>query len=63
MQALIITAYKSTEQLTRLIEATHRNFLLFIHIDKKSMIDFNKINSKEYSSVILMRKYSIEWGG
>lgn len=64
MQALIITAYKSTEQLIRLIETAHKNFLLFIHVDKKTTsIDIDKIKRKNFSNVILTCKYNITWGG
>lgn len=64
MQALLITAYKSTEQLTRLIEETHKNFLLFVHVDKKTnSIDMEKIKNRNYSNLNLISKYKINWGG
>lgn len=64
MQALLITAYKSTEQLMRLIELTHKNFLLFIHVDKKSTsIDVERIKNKHFSNLNLVSKYKIPWGG
>lgn len=52
MQALIITAYKSTEQLIRLIETTHKNFLLFIHVEKKRPL-LMLIRLKEKNSLML----------
>ena len=62
MQALLVTAYKNTEQLVRLIESTNNKFRIFIHVDKKSKsIDIDKI--KSFDNVKVLNKYNIEWGG
>jgi hypothetical protein len=63
MQALIITAYKNTNQLIKLIESTVDKFLLFIHIDKKSSIDINQIEGKGYNNLRLSKTYNVTWGG
>lgn len=51
MQALIITAYKDTEQLIELIRNTHKDFLVFVHVDKKSDIDLNKVKLHHFDNL------------
>lgn len=64
MQALIITAYKNTKQLLYLIEETYKNFLVFIHVDRKTTsIDIEKIKEKRFPNVILISTYRVTWGG
>jgi glycosyltransferase, family 14 len=63
MQALIITAYKDTEQLIELIRNTHKDFLVFVHVDKKSDIDLNKVKLHHFDNLYISRHYNITWGG
>lgn len=44
--ALIITAYRDVEMLNRIIQACPINYGIFIHVDKKSCIDLDKIGPK-----------------
>ena len=44
--ALIITAYKDVELLNTIIKATPGDYGIFVHIDKKSSIRLNEINSR-----------------
>lgn len=63
MQALIITAYKDMTQLIKLIESTCNHFLLYVHIDKKSDIDIDRIIEYKFPNLYIIRKYDIVWGG
>ncbi len=46
MQALIITAYKNEEMLIQLLKKTHKYFQVYLHIDKKSSIDIERIRKQ-----------------
>lgn len=63
MQALIITAYKNTEQLMELLNSVCDKFYVFLHIDKKSDINVNKIKEANYPNLKIFSTYSITWGG
>ncbi|KAB7788137.1 beta-1,6-N-acetylglucosaminyltransferase [Bifidobacterium cebidarum] len=63
MQALIITCYKDSNQLIKLIESTCKNFLVYVHVDKKSTIDLNYLIKKKFPNTTIISNYSINWGG
>jgi len=46
VQALIITAYKNEEMLIQLLKKTHKYFQVYLHIDKKSSIDIERIRKQ-----------------
>lgn len=62
MQALLITAYKNTEQLIKLIESASKNFRVFLHIDKKSNIDIEEVRRRSPSTQVI-NEFHITWGG
>lgn len=65
-QAVLITAYKNIRHLVEIIDfLNNSNFIYFIHIDKKSIIndkDILFLSQKENVRVI-DRHYKINWGG
>lgn len=56
--ALVLTAYKDTEQINSFINATPVDFGIFIHIDKKSLINLSDINKR--AKVFSFKK--VFWG-
>ena len=63
-QAILVTAYKNEEQLIDLIESLCEQFLVYIHIDKKSTdISCERIAQRNYKNVTIISSYSIVWGG
>lgn len=58
MHAIIITAYKDKESLHRLVDHLKSDFLVFIHIDKKSGINPNGFNGE---NVFAFKKYKVNW--
>ena len=63
MQAIIITAYKDPEMLSRLCEKFDRNsFRLFIHIDKRYAADFDIKSLKSSGNTEIYSKYAVTWG-
>lgn len=60
-QAILITAYKDLDFITRIISVFDDCFTFFIHVDKKCKED-NSVLLK-YKNVFLYNKYRIEWGG
>jgi len=64
-QAILITAYKDFDQLNILIKTFNSNFLIYIHIDKKSVFtkdDKQKIMS-HFNVKYISQKYKVNWGG
>lgn len=59
-QAILITAYKDSLQLKRLISYFDCDFEIFVHIDCKSKEDFSNLD--KYANVHVIRKYKIDWG-
>lgn len=59
MQAILITAYKNSEEIKRLIRYFH-SFNIYIHIDKKSKLDIADFN--KYKNVQAIKRYPIGWG-
>jgi len=64
-QAILITAYKDIDKLEILINQFDNDFSFYIHIDKKSQIPTNHIESlnKIATVKVVSRKYSINWAG
>ncbi|WP_283775616.1 beta-1,6-N-acetylglucosaminyltransferase [Lactobacillus johnsonii] len=60
MQAVVISAYKDTKYLQRLINFFQKEFKVIIHIDKKSNININDL--KFNSNVSIYKRYKINWG-
>jgi hypothetical protein len=60
-QAILITAYKDLDFITKVISFFDDDFTFFIHIDKKCKEDFSVF--EKYKNVFLYNKYRIEWGG
>lgn len=61
MQAILITAYKDKEQLQKLIKFFDLDFLVYIHLDKKSNLKSSDFIINE--NVTIIKKYKITWGG
>ena len=61
MQALIITAYKDEDGLTRLLNSTYEYFNIYLHIDKKATISLQRIIDK-YPQIYCISKYNVYWG-
>ena len=60
MQAILISAYKDTDYLKRLINFFDKDFEILVHLDKKSKIDPQDIQIN--SNVHVFKKYTINWG-
>lgn len=60
MQAVVISAYKDSNYLQRLINFFQDEFKVFIHIDKKSSINIEDLDFN--SNVSIYKKYKINWG-
>ncbi len=65
MQAILITAYKNIEHLEEIIHFFDKGFNIYIHIDKKSGIEQEKIDSlsKHKNVIYISQQYKINWGG
>ena len=64
-QAILITAYKNFNHLIDLIDFFDDDFEIFIHIDKKSILEkttIDNIKSKK-NVVFISSKYTVNWGG
>lgn len=63
--AILITAYKDFKELKRLVDQFDENFNIYIHIDKKSIVeqrDFDML--KETTNVAFVsQEYTVNWGG
>lgn len=59
MQAILISAYKDTDYLKRLINFFDKDFEILVHLDKKSKIDPQDIQIN--SNVHVFKKYTINW--
>ena len=55
---LIISAYKDVKAINMLIQYTPIEWGVFVHIDKKSSIDTNNINSRATT----IKEYKVNWG-
>lgn len=63
-QAIVITAYKNFEQLKKLVDKLIDSFNIYIHIDLKSKsIQKSEIKYLEKIGCIVIKRYSINWGG
>ena len=62
MNCICITAYKSPEMLSVLLEAIQEKFICFVHIDKKNYRLFSDVIRK-YPEVHFYSDYSVGWGG
>ena len=60
MDAILITAYKDRKQLQRLINFFKTDFLVCVHLDKKSELGINDFSINK--NVKIIKKYSINWG-
>lgn len=64
MQAFLITAYKSQDQLVKLIQSLNEHALVYVHIDKKSEeLSLDELNSLQLKNTTFINKYNIPWGG
>ncbi len=62
MQALLVTAYKSEEQLIELLSSAYDRFRIYVHIDKKSNIDPQRILML-FPGIKIIKLYDVNWGG
>ena len=63
MQAMIITAYKDYEGLSRMVAALSARALCFVHIDRKSGITQAQIGQlNAMPGVRAIRRYAVNWG-
>jgi hypothetical protein len=64
-QAVLITAHTEINHLKQLIKSFDNDFVLYIHIDKRSRIPKHEIDAiKNYRNVVFIsRKYNVNWGG
>lgn len=60
-QAILITAYKELDALLDLINLLGSEFNFYIHVDKKTKIDFSILN--EIKNVFVINSYKVNWGG
>ncbi|MCA6362101.1 MAG: hypothetical protein IM638_03635 [Bacteroidetes bacterium] len=60
-QAILITAYKEIDSLLDLINLLGSDFNFYIHIDKKSKIDFSILY--KIKNVFVSNSYKVNWGG
>ncbi|MDR0863510.1 MAG: beta-1,6-N-acetylglucosaminyltransferase [Candidatus Symbiothrix sp.] len=59
-QAILITAYKNAQQLANLISYFDEHYEIYIHIDKKSTMDINRLSSAK--NVHIYQKHIVNWG-
>ena len=64
-QGILITAYKNFEHLLDIVSFFDERFEIYIHIDKKSVINEGIIETiRSLPQVKLVsRKYKVNWGG
>ncbi len=63
MQALIITAYRAPQDLTRKLRVLSRYMPCYVHADTKGEISQENIRALNgISGVFAMRKYAVNWG-
>ncbi len=60
-QAILITAYKEVNTLSKLITLFGENFNFYIHIDKKSNLSTEGLD--RFDNVFVSKKYKVNWGG
>ena len=60
-QAILITAYKEIDALIDLINQLGSDFNFYIHIDKKSKMDFSILYN--IKNVFVSNTYKVNWGG
>jgi len=65
MQAILITAYKNIEHLNNLTDFFDERYSIYIHIDKKSSISADEINTlkNKHNVYLVSQKYKVNWGG
>lgn len=65
MQAILITAYKNYAHLNELVNFFDRNFSIYIHVDKKSLIDEKNLSDlrRKKNVFLVSQEYKINWGG
>lgn len=61
MQALLVTAYKNEEQLIKLLSSAYGKFRIYVHIDNKSNIDPQSIQTVLPGTKII-KLYEVNWG-
>ena len=61
MQAVVITAYKSFEQLQELAELLSEKFLVYIHIDRR--VPKDKYEALKSGGIRVYSLYPVNWGG
>lgn len=62
-QAILITAYKSIDQIVNLIDSFDDDFIFFIHIDKKSILDLSPLKDIINKEIRIFSEYKTNWGG
>ena len=64
-QGILITAYKDFDHLLDIASFFDSNFEIYIHIDKKSVVAYNIIDSLHSLPQVKLvsRKYKVNWGG
>lgn len=63
MQAMIITAYRDYEGLTRMLGALSRSALCFVHVDARSVITPGQVRALDaMENVRAIRRYKVNWG-
>ncbi|WP_313386168.1 beta-1,6-N-acetylglucosaminyltransferase [Chishuiella sp.] len=57
---ILIQAHKDLDFINQLInELTYKDFIIYLHLDKKNSVDLNKINSK---AIIIKNRIDVKWG-
>ena len=64
MQAVIITVYRNLPQVKRLAQLLARQFLIYIHVDKKNpQTEIDSSGIKDIENVHVYSLFHINWGG
>lgn len=62
MHCVIITAYKGAAELRQCLKRLGDSFLIYVHIDKKSLYMFENV-MHEFKNVHFFSNYDVKWGG
>jgi hypothetical protein len=62
-QAILITAYKSVEQVIQIINYFDNRFEFYVHFDKRSLLDLSPLRQITGKRVSVYNTYPVYWGG
>lgn len=63
MQAVLIQAHKNIQQVIELARLLEKEFLVYIHLDKKAIIEKEQKAEIEKLNVVVISKVSVNWSG